>query len=319
LNQQLHKEQWQMAIPIKLTTLDRGLQKGQALVETLVAAIVLLPLLLLVMYVGKLQTVQQSTLAASRALAFECQVSFNACSQFNGGATNSNLLADELRRRHFMNPSVGVNSNEFASDSASLSERQILWKDHRGNALLESYADIGFRVDPDVFNAGSGIVKGSGAKIATNALDVVSNLAGPARFGLDWQGGLIDAKVQALLSKNQQMNALVDSLGAMPLTMRAHTAILTNAWNASSAVGSEGESTLSRVNQGKKLPLLEPVIDAMYLPARAFIKLAEVLRVEGNASSFQYHKVDPTIVPADRLEGYKAPTQTPIEEVGVGG
>jgi hypothetical protein len=305
-----------MAIQIKLTRLHRSRQKGQALVETLVAAIVLLPLLLLVMYLGKLQTVQQSTLAASRSLAFECQVSYNACAQLNGGASNSNLLADELRRRHFMNPSVGVNSNEFASDAAANSERQMLWKDHRGNALLDSYADIGFRVDPDVFNAGSGIVKGSGAKIAANALDVVSSLAGPARFGLDWQGGLIDAKVQALLSKNQQTNALVDSLGAMPLTMRAHTAILTNAWNASSVNGAEGESTLSRVGQGQKLPLLEPVIDAMYLPARAFIKLADVLRVESNASSFQYHKVDPTIVPADRLQGYKAPVQAPLEETG---
>jgi hypothetical protein len=308
-----------MVMQIKSGATCCSAQQGQALVETLVAATVLLPLLLLVMYLGKLQTIQQSTLAASRSLAFECQVSFEACSQLNGGTGASNVLGDELRRRHFMNASVGVNSNELASDSAIDSERQVLWKDHRRNALLETYADIGFRVDPDVFNAGSGIVRGGGATIASNALDLVSNLAGPARFGLDWQGGLIDAKVQANLSKSQLSTALVDSLGSMPLTMRAHTAILTNAWNASSADGVEGESTLSRVSAGQKLPLIEPVIDAMYLPTRTFIQVADAFLLESNGNSFQYHVVDPKKVPADRLQGYTPPVQVPDFGVGWGG
>jgi hypothetical protein len=286
-------------------------QAGQALVETLVAAIVLLPLLLLAMYLGKLQTIQQSTLAASRSLAFECQVSFVACAKMTGATATGTELGDEIRRRHFMSSSVGIHSNEYASDSASDTEQQGLWKDHRGNALLGSYADIGFRVDPDVFNAGSGIVGSSGSKIANNAMDLVSNIAGPARFGLDWQGGLIDVKVQAQLSKNNPVNALVASLDPIPVTMRSHTAILTNAWNASSPDGPDSNSTQSRVDQGKKLPLIESVIDVMYLPTQLLIQFAEGAKLESNGSSFKYHEVDVRKIPADRLPGYLPPT--PVE------
>jgi hypothetical protein len=294
----------------------RADQAGQSLVETLVAAIVLLPLLLLVMYLGKLQTVQQSTLAASRSLAFECQISFDACAKMTGATATSTELGDELRRRHFMNTSVGIHSNEYASDSASSVERQSLWKDHRGNPLIGSYADIGFRVDPDVFNAGSGIVGSSGSKIANNAMDLVSSIAGPARFGLDWQGGLIDAKVQAQLSKSNPVNALVASLDPMPLTMRSHTAILTNAWNASSPDGSDVNSTQTRVDKGKKLPLIESVIDAMYLPTQLLIQFAEGAKLESNGSSFKYHEVDVKKIPADRLPGYAPPAPS---EGSVGG
>jgi hypothetical protein len=295
----------------KSSSCSRQQQSGQALVETLVAAILLLPLLLLSIYLGKLQTIQQSTLAASRSLAFECHVSFEACAKMTGASATSTELGDELRRRHFMNTSVGINSNEYATDSAAVGEKQALWKDHRGNALIESYADIGFRVDPDVFNAGSGVVGGSGAKIAANAMDIVSNIAGPARFGLNWQGGLIDAKVEAKLSKSNPANALVASLDAMPLTMRSHTATLTNAWNASSPDGAESASTQTRVDQGKRLPLIEPVIDVMYLPTQLLMQFAEGAKLETNVSSFKYHEVDVKKIPADRLPSYVPPTSNP--------
>jgi len=46
-------------------------QRGQALVEALVAALVLVPLALLAVLLGKFQSMQQATIAASRTLAFE--------------------------------------------------------------------------------------------------------------------------------------------------------------------------------------------------------------------------------------------------------
>jgi hypothetical protein len=277
--------------------------KGQALMESLVAASVLVPLLILGIYLAKVQSVQQSSIAASRALAFECQVSFNACGNF---ASNS-VLGDEIRRRHFMHPSLPLFSNEGADDAAAAGTKQMLWNSHRGTALLESYADVGFRIDPDTFNAGSGVAGNLGQSIATNALNLVSAIAGPSRFGLNWQGGLIDAKVQANLSKSNAVNSLVASLDAIPLSMKAHTATLTDGWNASSAVGGEAGSTQSRVDQGRKLPLLEPAVDILYAPTRAFIWVAEGAQVEPRASHFRYHEVDVSVVPADRLPGYVAP------------
>jgi hypothetical protein len=109
------------------------------------------------------------------------------------------------------------------------------------------------------------------------------------------------------LSKSNLANALVANLDPIPLTFRAHTAILTNAWNASSPDGSDPNSTQSRVDQGKKLPLIESVIDAMYLPTQLLIQFAEGAKLESNGSSFKYHEVDVKKIPADRLPGYLPP------------
>jgi hypothetical protein len=283
------------------------LQRGQALIESLVAASVLVPLLILGLYLAKVQSVQQSSIAASRALAFECQISFVACGNFS----SNSVLADEVRRRHFMHPSLPVFSGEAANDGAAIGAKQMLWNSHRGTALLESYADVGFRIDPDTFNAGSGVAGNLGQSIATNALNLVSAIAGPSRFGLNWQGGLIDAKVQANLSKSSASNSLVASLDAIPLSMKAHTATLTDGWNASSAVGGESSSTQTRVDQGRKLPLLEPAVDILYAPTRAFIWVAEGAQVEPQARRFKYHEVDVSVVPPDRLPGFVAPNSTP--------
>jgi hypothetical protein len=273
--------------------------KGQALVETLVLALATVPILLLIVYLGKIQSAQQATIAASRALAFECQVSFDACNNF----ANNSLIADELRRRHFMAADTAIVSRDTSDNAAAESEKLTLWSDRRGNALLESYADVGFRIDPDTFNAGSGVAGSLGARIASNAMNLVSAIAGPGRFGLDWQGGLIDAKVETRLARSAQSNALVDSLNPMPLAFKAHTAILTDAWNASSASGGEARSTQSRVDDGSRIPGLDQVIDVMYAPTRAFIALGDISIIEPNSRAFNYHEVDVNVLPADRRRG----------------
>jgi xylulose-5-phosphate/fructose-6-phosphate phosphoketolase len=72
-------------------------QRGQALVEALVAMIALVPLMLLVVLLGKFQSMQQATIAASRTLAFECTVRPGDCSDAPARA----MLAEDARRRHF--------------------------------------------------------------------------------------------------------------------------------------------------------------------------------------------------------------------------
>ena len=290
-------------------------ESGQALIETLVCAAALLPLLIGAIYIAKLQTVQMATIAASRALAFECQISVDACADLQ----NNSSLLDEIRRRHFMHPATPLESNQQADDSASDNDKQVLWTTRSGQSLLASYADVGFRVDADVLNAGSGNAGRVGASVAANAINIVSNLAGPGRFGLNWQGGLIDAKVQTSLSKGQSVNAFLMSLDPIALDIKAHTATLTDSWNASSARGTEKGSTQSRVDLGKQLPLLEPVVDGLYAATRAFIIVNDALGFEPDGSKFKYHEVDVTVIPADRKPGYVAPNATPSGGVDPGG
>ena len=278
-------------------------QSGQALIETLICAMALTPLLTGAIYIAKLQSIQMAAIAASRALAFECQVSVSACADLQ----NNSALLDELRRRHFMHPAAPLESNQQANDSASESDKQVLWTTRSGQPLLASYADVGFRVDADVLNAGSSNAGRVANSVAVNAMNAVSNLAGPGQFGLNWQGGLIDAKVQASISKGQSLNAFLLSLDPIALDIKAHTATLTDAWNSSSAQGNEATSTQSRVDIGKRLPILEPVVDGLYAATRAFIVAADALGFEPDGSKFKYHEVDVSLIPADRKPGYVAP------------
>jgi hypothetical protein len=59
------------------------------------------------------------------------------------------------------------------------------------------------------------------------------------------------------------------------------------------------------------LPLLEPAVDILYAPTRAFIWVAEGAQVEPRARQFRYHEVDVSVVPADRLPSYVAPGPNP--------
>jgi hypothetical protein len=271
-------------------------QRGQALIETAVIAIALFPLLMLVIYLGKLQSVQLATIGASRALAFECHANFDACNSLSSNPA----LVDEIRRRHFMTPSSAIVSNDSADNSATPESRQPLWTDRRGNSLLDSYADVSFRIDPDTFNAGSGVAGSVGSRIASNAMNLLSTIAGPGRFGLDWQGGLIDAKVQTSLSQSADSNGLIDSLNPIPLSFKAHTATLTDAWNASSASGGEARSAQVRADRGSRIPGLEEVIDAMYAPTRLFIALGDISIIEPRSREFSYHEQSVTVIPVDR-------------------
>src|SRR5690606_233032 len=96
---------------------------GQALVETLVAALVLVLCALLVVLLGKYQSMQMSTIAASRTLAFECTVRPHDC----GDASARERLGGETTRRHFGRIDREILSNDVLTDAAPPSERNALW------------------------------------------------------------------------------------------------------------------------------------------------------------------------------------------------
>jgi hypothetical protein len=114
----------------------------------------------------------------------------------------------------------------------------------------------------------------------------------------------------------------------MALGLSGRTAVLVDAWNASSGKGLEAGSFQSRLQRGWRLPGLgdaagmlgeaiglapagaldvagdagaEAAIDALYAPIRALISGPLMAPVEPRGSLFRYHEVDVDVVPADRV------------------
>jgi len=282
--------------------------RGQALVETLVVAIALVPLAVLVVLLGKYQTIQSATVAASRSLAFDCAARPQQCTD----AAASAWLVESLRVRHFTRPDRALLSGErVAADGGAGPvgiDRHPLWRDRAGRPLLERLADVGGTVSTQHFGAGVGTASGraasadlSGIGGAAAAVQVLDQLAGPARFGLAIDGGLLDARVQVAVAPSHAANVGFARLDPLAAPMRARTAILTDAWQASGPQGGAA-SVAARVDAGARLDALrEARLTVGYQLTRWAIDLMGALGLEPSAPDFRYHQADPDAVPADRI------------------
>ncbi len=273
----------------------RRIQHGQALVEALVGAIVLVPLVLLVVLLGKFQSMQQATIAASRTLAFECTVRPDDCTETHARVA----LAEDARRRHFGRIDREIFTADLLDDGAPVHERNPLWTDRRGRPLLERYADVDIAVTPSRFDAGRSTAIGRAAGDAGALLD---RLAGPSRFGLSLDGGLAASEVSLRVSPSQAGNERLARLDSLPLLMRARVALVTDAWNASGPYGSASHSVQSRVEAGQRVdPVHEGAFRIGYRLTQWSMQLMDVAGLEPRASDFRPHETDVDRVPADRI------------------
>ncbi len=201
-------------------------ERGQAMVEFMVAAIVIVPLFVLLPLLGKYHDVKQSSIAASRKLAFECTVRYEDCASLD----RNPAFADEIRTRFFAGNGTPVLSNDRPpADELANADGNPLWTDRRGRPLLERFSDVGIRTDPRDINPG-----------AASAADAVPDV-GPQGFGLDLRRGMYDARVQVALSRQTGGQSFLEQLDSLALTMQFHTAILTDAW-AARGPGTRGEN-----------------------------------------------------------------------------
>lgn len=273
----------------------RRVQRGQALVEALVAAIVLVPLALLVVLLGKYQSMQQATISAARTLAFECTVRPADCSDAQARVA----LAEDVRRRHFGRIDREILTADLLDDGAPVHERNPLWTDRRGRALLEHHADVAIAVTPSRFDAGRSTAIG---RAAAGAGELLDRLAGPSRFGLSLDGGLAAAEASMRVSPSQAGNERLDRLDSLPLLMRARVALVSDAWNASGPYGSAEHTVQARVEAGQRVdPVHEAAFRIGYQLTLWSMQLMEVAGLEPRASGFRLHETDVDRVPADRI------------------
>lgn len=270
-------------------------QHGQALLEALVAALALVPLALLAILLGKFQSMQTATIAASRTLAFECTVRPGDCVD----PTARQRLAEDVRRRHFGRLDREILSDDVLDDAAPEREHNALWVDRRGKRLLERYADVTIAVAPSRFDAGRSTAVGRATEGAAALLD---RLAGPSRFGLDVEGGFAVADVRVRVSPSETGNERFVRLDSMPLVLHARTAVLGDGWNASGPYGGAAHTVQSRVFAGARVdPVHEAAFDVGYRLTSWSLRLMDLAGLEPTASSFRPHEVDVDRVPADRI------------------
>ena len=277
--------------------------KGQALIELLIALVAVLPLYFGITWLARVLDMQQANIAAARQLAFECTVRPLLCTD----AQSQTELAGELRRRVFSAEHFGIRSGETAAGLANPDERKAFWVDRRGDALLERFEDVSFEVSPERFNTPFAFAGGQGDRAFPGAVKTLSELAGPGRFGLTLDGGFIRAQVQTQVSRSQPSDGWTSRLLSMPLTLRSHLSLLTDAWNASTPYGPAPDSVQSRVESGARVPVVEAALRAAWLPTRAVLGTAAFLGLESAARSFNPNSIDVDRVPADRLGDSASP------------
>lgn len=266
--------------------------------EVAVGALALVPLVLLVIWLGKIQSIQQAGIAASRALAFECTVRPDDCSN----ASAHPELADEIRRRVFSRVDVPLLTLDRVSGTMSAADRNPLWVDRANRPLIERFSDIGARIDVESFDAGQAVAKARAGTLAADPASLLDGLAGPGRFGLDSQGGLVNARIQVGVSSSARADGFRAQLDAIPLRVKANTAVLTDAWNAWGPYGDDSRSVESRVGQGRRLlGVYESSLDVRYALTRGAIALMGAIGLEPAADDFRYHEIDVDLVPSDRI------------------
>ena len=292
--------------------IKRG-QRGQALLELLVAMLAIVPVFFGVAWLARMQDMQQATIAAARALAFECTVRPQECSAAAqargdlggsaepGQSAQSEKFAAELRKRLFAAPRAGLRSDDIAAGEVTTANGNALWVDRTGKPLLERFEDVSIEIAPVRFNSPFAFAGGQGDRSFPGAVRLLSELGGPGRFGLDLEAGFIDARVQVDVARSRPDDGWIRRMTAMPITLKARLSILTDSWTASGPYGGAPDSVQTRVDAGASLPGVEPALRAAWLPVRGLLATGSLLGFESRASEFKPYQIDVDLVPPDRL------------------
>lgn len=252
------------------------------MLEAIVGLLALVPLLLALLWLGKVLALRQSVVQAARLAAFECTVRPAVCDAPAGHAR----LSTELRERVFGATDAAVRSTAVGAAGGPL----VPWSDAGGRPLLAGADDIGLQVAARRFDAGSAVASGG----LPGALDA---RVGPARFGLDAEGGLRVVAVEAALARTGAGASVWPAL-----RLRSRAAVLTGAWNAPQALGGAEDSTETRVRRGAWPDAAwEATLAVREAPALLFLGVMGAMGLEPLAASLRLREVDVRVLPPDRL------------------
>lgn len=241
-------------------------QRGQAATEMVVAAALLLPLFLSVVYVARYVDIKQTTVQASRYVAWERAID-------PASARSDQDLAKEVRTRFFASGNRlggAITSTNFVGGTPSTDEYNTFWSDQGGSRLLNSFTDVTVNTRSQ---ATPGKITSGLSSTEVKALKLTDK-------------GFITANVEASLQNVKGF----DPLAAINLRIGASTSVLGDTWGARGA-----DEVKTRVRG------LAPdaAVGEMISPYAAFLSPFEY-----TFADFHFGCIAPDIVPTDRLKPY---------------
>lgn len=237
-------------------------QRGQSLLEFIVLALVLVPAFIALPLLGKYLDLAHATELAARYVVFESTVTRSGPSTFS-----DEQWAAQVRRRFFSRAEAPIKSGDVAGDFDA--HRNPLWTDHRGQALLPTFAtDV--RVE---------------SRLRSHAAPATAILAGNAGFDLP-QHNELSARV---VVRPRDIAGFVP-LDAIGLEIARSQTILSNPWTAASSA-----EAASRVENAG--PAVYPIAALKALGDTIGSALPPLLL----DAPLRVGKVDAEILPCDRL------------------
>jgi len=269
---------------------------GQALVEFLALALVLVPFLLLLPMIAKYQDIAHATEMAARYVAFDATVR-------NEGTTGwkpNDQLAGEVQRRFFSNPAAPIKTNDTPGDFKA--HQNLFWRDPLDNALIRSFNDdIAVSYGEDRSSS-----RAAGYK---NASDDTPFIGNEALLDLDAPGifrGNVSVSVANLPESLVGPTRSYDRFKNIDLRIRRHTSLVPDAWTAANT-----NAITERLGANRAAPIHPAVVlkDVAEIITPAVLVMEGLPGGCGSPCGPQIGKLDywREVVPADRVPPYRAP------------
>lgn len=270
-------------------------QAGQALSEALIFAALAGVMAIVVLMLGRLQSLNTHVIDAAHSLAFECRLVAAHCDS----ASSQAALATALRERHF-SPATASAAYDPGRDLERVTNStrlQSFWRNHDGSPMVLGIESIAMQVRGIALDAGINTAVAGRSGVA----QALGQYAGPQRFGLDPRGGFRLAEVEVPVRLRLGPDAHDPQESALTLKLRAKLAAVGDEWNATSTYGTQSDSLESRVERGRRLDTArESTLQAGYALTRGSLALFESFGFEPHAASLLDHRLDVGIVPRDR-------------------
>lgn len=283
-------------------------QRGQSLVETCVACIVLIPLAIGVMYVGQYIHMKQVTQMTAREAAWDAAAS----PQLYGlQVLDTSGEQTRLQARNFADPGAAIQTGATVSVSNTFADTLLV--DYAGQQMLKTN-----KLTLSVYtNNQTPGAEGQIDQLLGGVSTILSKFpmgANAGKFPPD-SNGYITAKVDA----NAQPATRFAPLDTMNLDFNSQTVLLADAWDADGS----GEDANGK-NDSQSLPIPKRSVRetiADLAPGTAIFggSLGSLVNTVGGViddipvlddifpgfKNFQPGKTSPDVVPADKLATYK--------------
>ncbi|WP_269532039.1 hypothetical protein [Chitinimonas sp. BJYL2] len=296
-------------------------QRGQAMIETLIAcSLVLVPLFLALPVIAKYLDIRSHAVQAARYAAWERTVFFggDAASElgwivgpnaWKANEKTEGAVKSEIAARVLSKPSDTAKVESADSSSSNFKgAANGLWQDRIGTSML-AYGDVqgavGQECDPSG-DIGGAIFGGECAPGTVNSviMPVVAVASSVGPFTLE-MGGKYTATV-TLGAKSYDPNSYLMSAALARKPMTETSVVLGNGWSA------EGPNTTGRIGVTQQVKGLTPLsllaaeIDMGSLGSLSILNVIQTVMSiwapELHPRKLQIGKIAPDEVPADRLE-----------------